>query len=284
MTSWCIPAIACMLLGGSLSLAPAQAGARDIIWEGDDQAVLLAPRDDEGAVPNDHPVALAPAEIERMLASVRFRYADQDPGTSFAVFNAEQVEILGEALATGLASASPSQDVTFSVIGAHRPSPEATIRRNRVTAGRVFFRGQELNLIFGEIQSPYRKKNVYGRVEQDFSPRQFGSRTATEEKDSVLVLDQVAEAESGQATRTDWVTFRPGVAAGDEETGEMASGSAEPANPAAAAPAAPAAGAPPSSLTPDIEARLATLRDLRDKNLISEEAYRKKVDDILKDL
>lgn len=272
----------------TLSLsAPAQVGARDVLWQGDDQAVVLAPREEQSATPNDHPVTLAAAEIERMLASLRFRYKDQD-GSS-AVFNEEQVRILGEAFATGLARATPAQDITFSVIGAHQPSPGAGVRRNRLTAGRVFFREQQLNVILGDVQSPYRKKNIYGRVEQDFHPRQYGSRAAPEDYESVLLLDGDAGI-GARATRADWVEFHASGSV-DEASGDL------PVEPASVDPAVTGAVATgtagsghdtgqssPETIAPPIEERLQTLKRLRDKGLISEEAYRQKVDEILAEL
>lgn len=281
----------------------AQARADALIWEGNDQSVLLAPQDDESAPPNDHPVSLEPRAVEKMLSDLRFRYADQEPDAPpVAVFNSEQVEILGQALVTGLERATPSQDITFSVIGAHRLSPGAFARRNRLTAGRVFFRDGELNLILGEIQSPYRKKNIYGRIEQDFHPRQYGNRAEPREQESLLVGSTLASLHGnpGEDARRDWVVFDPDMASRDpasESRSADAAGSADSA-PAASPAAAPAgAGSATASGTRDaasrrpedagragIEQRLETLKRLRDKELISEEAYRQKVDEILEDL
>jgi hypothetical protein len=297
---WSIALAVCAL---GLTFAPAHARS-DAIWEGNDQSVLLAPQDDEAATPNDHPVSLAPRDIERMLADLRFRYADQEADAPpAAVFNREQIEILGEALATGLTRAAPSQDVTFSVVGAHRLSPGALARRNRVTAGRVFFRDGKLNVILGEIQSPYRKKNIYGRIEEDFHPRRYGSRTAPQEQESLLVGSALARLQAGPdgASRHDWAVFDADLAATDPAAGSPAADeAARPASPAASgqsragpAPAAPgsegtaatrAATLPPGGGLDDIEQRLETLKRLREKDLISEEAYRQKVDEILEDL
>lgn len=297
----------CALATGFCSLA--QAEPDSILWEGDDQAILLVSQDDEAALPNDHPLAMAPDDIESMLSGLRLRYADQEPeATPVAVFTREQIEILGEAVASGLARARPSQDITFSVIGSHRLSLGAFARRNRLTAGRLFHRDGRLNVIFGEIQSPYRKKNVYGQVDEDFYPREYGSRVSAEEHDAILVTSASASLHRGQdGVRGDWVVIDPDLASAEptpspspvEVTAPVAS-EPEPSpaeSPPAAAPASPApalrdtseqpeesARQPKSDDTNDIEQRLETLRRLREKGLISEEAYRKKMDDILEDL
>jgi hypothetical protein len=294
---WRITVVHCALVMALGVLWPtAHARSNAVVWEENDQAVLLATQDDETAAPNDHPVTIGPQVIENMLAGLRFRYRDQEPATpAVAVFNEDQVGILGEALATGLARAGPSQDVTFSVVGAHRLSPGAFARRNRLTAGRVFFREGKLNLIFGEIQSSYRKKNVYGRIDEDFYPRKYGRRATAEEHDSILVANAAASlwGAPGNA-RDDWVVFDLGPARADraapppptartapEESGpEPAAGASRPA-PAATV---DIAGRREEVDAADIERRLETLKRLREKGLISEEAYRQKADEILEEL
>lgn len=255
---WWRAAVAlCVGQAAWLPCPPAHADAGAVIWQGEDQAVLLAPQDGEAPPPNDHPAAVPAPDIERMLSSLRLRRSDQEAeAPAIPVFNGEQVEILGAALAAGLGRATPSQDVTFSIIGAHRLAPDALVRRNRLTAGRAFVREGKLNVIFGELQSPYRKKNVYGRIEQDFHPREYGSRTVRAEAASVLIADGPASLrEDTDGPRYDWVIF----------------------DPAAAAPAATAEDG-------DAEQRLRTLKRLRTEGLISEEAYRAKVDEILEEL
>jgi hypothetical protein len=261
-----------MVLG--LILPTAYARSNAIVWEGEDQAVLLAPQDDETAPPNDHPVSIAPEEMAGMLAGLRLRHADESVETPpVALFNQDQVDILGEALAAGLALAGPTQDVTFSTIGAHRLSPGAFARRNRLTAGRAFFREGKLNLIFGEIQSPYRKKNVYGRTEEDFNPRKYGRRSAAEAHESILVASTAVSLRvAPEGARGDWVLFDPELAGATS-----ASPSGAPAQTDEYVPQ-PAPG------TNNIEQRLETLKHLRDKGLISEEAYRKRLDEILEEL
>ena len=299
---WRIIVVHCslaMVLGVLWSMAYARSNA--VVWEENDQAVLLAPQDDETAPPNDHPVTIRPQVIEKMLAGLRLRYPDQEAETPpVAVFNEDQVDVLGKALATGLARAEASQDVTFSIVGAHRLSPGAFARRNRLTAGRVFFREGKLNLIFGEIQGPYRKKNIYGRIDEDFYPRKYGRRTTAEEHESILVANAPASigGTPGNA-REDWVVFDLELASVDRAPSPPRTAGAAPEEsgpePGASRPAPAAiidsagrreeAAPPPQAAdTADIERRLETLKRLREKGLISEDAYRQKVDEILEDL
>ncbi|CAN5314539.1 hypothetical protein BH24PSE2_BH24PSE2_00080 [soil metagenome] len=276
---------ACGFLLGS----PAPAEADSVLWEGDDQSVVLAPQDDEAASPNDHPATLAPEAIEKMLAGLQLRYTDTEAeGPPLAVFTDEQLAILGEAVATGLARASPSQDIIFSLIGARHLSPGAFARRNRLTAGRVFLRDGQLNLIFGELLSPYRKKNVYGRVDEDFHPRRFGSRAAPEDHDAVLITSASASLHRGpDGERRDWVVFDRALARTEAAPQPELPPAVSP--PAAAPPAPPEAPEPEapepeSGAAADVEQRLKTLKRLRERDLIPEETYRKKIDEILEDL
>jgi hypothetical protein len=285
-----VAACACAMSG--LLHQAAQARSDSIVWEGDDQSVVLAPQDEDTAPPNDHPVTMAPEDIERMLSSLRFRHSDHEPDTPpVAVFTEEQVEILGQALATGLTRAAPSEDVIFSIIGAHQMSPGAFARRNRLTAGRAFFHDGKLNVIFGEIQSPYRKKNVYGRLDEDFYPREYGSRASPDAQEAVLVAStDMSLRTEPQGQREDWVVFDSPVAgaAPPPQADTIAQHPQAVPSPAEArSPSEPpdaAAVDNPVAGSTDIEQRLETLKRLREKELISEDTYRAKVDEILKDL
>lgn len=265
------PVAAFWAVAWALIASSGSAGSDTVIWQGDDQSVFLTPQDAAAAAPNEHPVDLTATEIETLLAALTCKPAEGEADSSAVpVFNRAQLEILGRALSAGLAQADPSQDVAFSVIGAHRLAPGAFAQRNRLTAGRAFVREGRLNVIFGEIHSPYRKKNVYGRLDEDFSPRRYGSRGLPAAQPSVVL------AVAGRDGRPDWVELDPGAApvppSGESAAGGLAAGSSGAASPD-----------PPDDAA-SIERRLQTLKRLREKGLISEEAYRNKVDEILSEL
>ena len=158
-------------------LPSAYAGSNSVVWQRGDQIVQLVKQDDDSAPPNDHPVSTTPGEITAMLKMLRLRYADEESDVApVSVFTKEEIDNLGNAVATGLGRAAPSQDVIFHVIGARRLSPGAFGKKNRVSAGRIFYRDGKFNIIFGQVQTPYRKKNVYGQISEDFYPRNYGSR------------------------------------------------------------------------------------------------------------
>ncbi len=284
-------------------LPSAYAASNAVIWERGDQIVQLV-RQDDSAAPNDHPTSITPAEIEAMLETLRLRYADEDPGgVPLPVFTKTDIDSLGKAFAIGLDRASPSQDLIFHVIGARRLSRGAFARRNRVCAGRVFYRDGNLNIIFGQVQTPYRKKNVYGQIDEDFYPRNYGSRTEAAKHDVVLLTNSATRLyQSSAGVRDDWIVMEPGAAAAaslpddDPELAPAATGvttaaaveatanpSIAPANDNETASGRTEGTSTPSS-TADVEERLKALKQLRERELISEDAYQAKMKEILQDL
>jgi hypothetical protein len=270
--------------------------ANSVIWEDGDQIVQLAGQDDDSAAANDHPKSATSGEITAMLKTLRLRFADEEADSdSISVFTQEELDNLGGAIAIGLGRATPSQDVIFHVIGTRRVSKGSFTKRNRVSAGRVFYRDGNLNIIFGQVQTGYRKKNVYGQTDQDFNPRNYGSRTKTTKHDVVLLANNAASL-----TRDDWFVIEPAAAAtATASPAAKPEPAPPPASPAAAsaaavvvteapasAPAASASGTSAASIEPmpDVEERLETLKRLRDRELISEEAYQSKMKEILQEL
>jgi hypothetical protein len=254
--------------------------ARDVVvlWSSNDQWVKIAPQDDPAASPNDHPAQLASEAISNALAALRIRIVDEDTAAEAqrSVFTAEELRNLAPRIASGLAKAAPRQDVTFSTIGSHPRTAGGLVKDPGVNAGRVFYDDGKLNVIFGELQSGYRKRNVYGQRTEDFTPRQQGSRNKAAEHEWALVPRPGVELRSGEGgVRTDWVAIDSTVVAaspapGVAQTPSTAEGSAE--------------GSGARTPSPDIEQRLQKLKELRDKNLISEEAYRAKMQELLSEL
>jgi hypothetical protein len=242
-----------------------------VIWSANDQWVKIEPQDDAAAVPNDHPAQLASEAISNALAALRIRAVDEDGAAEAqrSVFTAEELRNLAPRIASGLAKAGPLQDVTFSTIGSHPRSTGGLVKDPGVNAGRVFYSDGKINVIFGELQSGYRKRSVYGQRTEDFTPRREGSRTKPVEHAWALAARPGVQLHSNGGVRNDWVEI--------DATAVASSTAAVSQAPAAATPPAAKSGV-------DIEQRLKTLKELRDKNLISEEAYRAKMQELLSEL
>ncbi len=275
---------------GALALVAAVTCAADaprnvvVLWSANDQWVKIEPQDDAAAPPNDHPVQLTSEAISGALAALRIRILDEDTvaGAQRSVFTAEELRDLAPRVVAGLAKAGPRQDVTFSTIGSHPRAAGGLVKDTGVNAGRVFYDDGKINVIFGELQSGYRKRSVYGQRTEDFTPRRQGSRTKAAEHEWALAARPGVELHSNAGgVRNDWVEI---------DAAAVASGAAAVSQAPAAAmpPAATAAGSAEGSAATksgvDLEQRLKTLKELRDKNLISEEAYRAKMQELLSEL
>jgi hypothetical protein len=254
-----------------------------VLWSGDDQWVKIEPQDDPAAAPNDHPAQLDAEAITNALGALQVRLVDSDTGTESdrPVFTLEELGNLAPHVASGLAKAGPRQDVTFSTIDSRPLAAGGLIRKPGVNAGRLFYNDGRLNVIFGELQSDYRKKNVYGQRSEDFTARRQGSRgEATKQKWNLAARPglEFHSANDG-AIRNDWVVIDTAVA-----RSEILAAPA-PAPDAATAPAAAAESASKTGTSDaDLEQRLRKLKELRDKGLISEEAYRAKMQELLSEL
>jgi len=277
--------------------------ADTVIWENGDQIVQLAKQDDDSAAANDHPKSTTPGEIAAMLATLRLRFADEAPELApITVFTQTELDNLSSAIATGLDRAAPSQDIIFHVVGTRRVSPGSITKRNRVTAGRVFYRDDKFNIIFGQVQTALRKRNVYGQIDEDFLPRDYGSRKKPTEHELVLLANNAASIK-----RNDWLVIDSAAAATaasqPDTKPEPTPASASAAVPVVVAESATSPSSTGASSRADkameqaggtstgsagstaaVEERLEALKRLRDRELISEEAYQAKMKEILQDL
>jgi hypothetical protein len=270
-----------------------------VLWSGDDQWVKIEPQDDPAAVPNAHPAPLGPKEISTALGALRVSLKDPDTGAASdrPVFTTSELENLAVHVASGLAKAGPRQDVTFSTIDGRSLAAGGLVRKPGVNAGRVFYHDGRLNVIFGELQSSYRKKNVYGQRTEDYTPRRQGSRSEATEQKWLLAAGPGLEFHSTNDgnIRNDWVVIDTAVArsevqpvpqAGDASARQATS--AVPAAPVAATSTAPAAAGEAAPRTgtsnADLEQRLRKLKELKDKGLITEAAYRARMQELLSEL
>lgn len=279
-----------VIASGALALVAAVTCAADtpreviVLWSANDQWVKIEPQDDAAAPPNDHPVQLASEAISDALAALRIRIVDEDTAAEAqrAVFTAEELRNLAPRIASGLAKAGPRQDVTFSTIGSHPRAAGGLVKNPGVNAGRVFYDDGKINVIFGELQSGYRKRSIYGQRTEDFTPRREGSRTKAAEHEWGLAARPGVELHSDAGgVRNDWVEIDGAAVASSAAAVPQATTAATP--PAATA---TRSGEGPAATKPsvDLEQRLKTLKELRDKKLISEEAYRAKMQELLSEL
>ena len=219
------------------------------LWQSSDQFVALELQDSvsPGPVqPNDHPIELPLDRIAAMLASIDIHATDN--GKPEPLFTRSGVEVLAPQLQQGLRQASPKEDVTFAVIGLH-DALYGLAKSPKVTTGRVFYKEGRLNIIVGLAQQEVRERD-----DRRLAPFTPGVRQKASEGEWQLLPHPGQKGY--KLVRKDWVAFS------DEWLAPVAE-----------------KNVPPKQTTPT--ERLTTLKELKEKGLISEEEYQKKRAQIL---
>jgi len=223
------------------------------------------------AAPSQHPLVVSDATLRAALAPLRNARQKDEP-----LFNDDELAEIVPPLVRALGEVKPDQDVAFAVAGRHG-GWMALVPRS-VTTGRLFRNADELQLIVGMVQEPFESQFLATGY---LVPFESGRRAAPFDK-----AVAIAPA-SGAPRRADWVSLTLVSAPSVPTAAPVA------ATPAAALPSAPpaaAANTAPASRPRDPaffeeqEQRLATLKRLRDRGLISEEEYQQKRREILSQL
>jgi hypothetical protein len=204
---------------------------------------------EKGAPANGHPLRVDAAILVQALGALRF----ESKGAEEPLFAPSEAKDLGKAMAEALAVAEPGEDLELL----------STSKRDAGTFGdslgvtaRVFVRDGRLNLIVHDARLEFVRLYYAEFKEPKF---EYGSRASA----GTVVL----KAAGAELRRPDWVVL-PLVAAAPVVN----------AQPLVPLPAQPAA-TPPS-----LEQRLRDLKHLREQNLITEEDYAKKKEELLKGL
>ncbi|BDT70026.1 hypothetical protein os1_42180 [Comamonadaceae bacterium OS-1] len=242
------------LLGGSTAGDASQRSTWNIH---DFSSVQLVPRE-AGATENRHPAAIAARTLEQLLASVRIP-GGKEPQPLVTALEAEQ---LSDALSQALASATPGQDVVW--VSSERRIPNSIEPPMAVTA-RLFTNADGLQLVVRHARFDFYNQWRGTGITPTFT---YGSRTAA----------GTAQLQSGLATniRADWLVF--------PLTAAMAPALMPKPAPARAAVAAPAPVQRDAAFFNAQELRLQKLKSLREKDLITEQEYQQKRQEILKEM
>jgi len=243
-------------------VSTSHASKEKYFWKSNDQFVALEHQDSFAtgpAEPNDHPVKLTRDRIAAILAAISINATDS--GNPEPLFTKETVQTIAPHILQGLENASPTEDVTFAVIG-HHDALYGLAKSPQVTTGRIFYQAGRLNIIIGLTRQEVRERD--DRRLFPFTP---GSRQKAL-KGEWKILPQ-PDQKGYSLNRKDWVAF----------SDEWRTPVAEQILPAT--PSAPAQPAMRSNDTRTPTERLSTLKELSEKGLISAEEYQKKRAQIL---
>ncbi|MEW9899840.1 SHOCT domain-containing protein [Chitinivorax sp. PXF-14] len=248
----------------------AQANSDTLFKDSEFDYVKLVPADGSG---NQQP---ATVDVETVRATLKLVEL-QDGKHRYPLFTDEERATLGDAFSRGFARAGASQDMVF--LSSDRHGAIGLLAPKLGTSGRVFIRDGMLNLIVGDAHVEYQSQY---RMTKFMYPFQLGERGRASKVQ--LKLAAGAEGAGAHLLRGDWVAL-PLTAAVPAPAARPAPAPAP--VPSATAPAAPAAAPMAMPMMRDgrsVEERLRTLQGLRDKGLVSDDEYRQKRIDILKDL
>jgi len=226
-----------------------------------------------GALPNEHPALLAPEAIQQKLGAIRVQLED---GAEPLFFPQELAE-LAKPLREALSLAEPGEDlllVSSSRRGAGLLSAPLTL------TARLFVKDGALQVILRDVRHNYADAFHGTNVQPEFP---FGSRSKPSQAEM--------RCEGALRTRPDWLAFPLDglrAPAAPVPAPVVPQPAAETPAPRALSPAAAPAAAPAPSGNRDSafyraqEERLRSLKRLRDENLITEDEYQAKRQEILK--
>ena len=238
----------CLSLAAVFLLAPVPAWTaaptRQHRWDLLKYTWVRLERRETGSEPNDHPARIEPATLRPLLESVQIT---GEEGLE-PLFSKNEMDHINGPICAALGQALPEEDVLLFSTFQHSAGifgPALTV------TARIFVKDGQLQIIVKETRLDYATKAL---AEVDPPMPGYGSRTTPGK--AVLRTDRA------RLVRPDWLAFH-----------------LEAAPAAVAAPAA----APAREMTPS-EQRLRNLQRLREQNLITEEEFQKKRQEILKDL
>lgn len=239
------------------------AGSKTVIWETGEGRVALVPQDTGKAVPvtpNNHPAELSNDLIIGLLGSIQVRDTLKDkPGP---LFTEGSLQLIGPYLQQAFREAGPGDDVSFVVVGLYK-TLLGFANRAMVTSGRLFYKDGKLNLVLGIVKQDTRYRA--DGSERDFRLISTGFRqTAAQGEWSLLPTDE----QPFELPRSDWVVLDPKVAF-----------VAKPIPVVQPSPSVAQAGK--KGAERPLTERLATLTELKDKGLITEEEYKVKRQEIM---
>ncbi|MDT0619756.1 SHOCT domain-containing protein [Salinisphaera sp. P385] len=148
-----------------------------------------------GAQPvNDHPAAFDPEQVQALLLSMRIRSADEGVVT---LASPTRLGAVAEGLAEALARAQPNQDV-FLMFFRSRDGRFGFSGERLATTARVFFKEDQLNLVFDELD------NIYSSFrDPQTNPLKPGSRIEVGDVDGERLVER--DTWQWRGDRRDWV-------------------------------------------------------------------------------
>lgn len=263
------------------------------IWRTTQGVVKIV--DAEKTSSNQHPISFSEGDVYFALRAIKvqkkggYSIVSRVRGNQKAVslFLDDDARLLAPFLAQGLRQAGRDKDVFFSLKSSRGGGGGQLLATSDVvTSGRAFYRGNRLNFIFGSALND--ASRATGAI--DSNANRFGirktrktlqGRDGTRKSKSrigveILPTDSVKLARLNGKVRNDWIVV------GLDSAVRAGSGQIRGAQQQQAVTNAPAsAAAAPRISNGSAEDQLAKLKSLREKGLVTEEAYQAQILKIL---
>ena len=256
--------------------ATQQLSKETVVWQSQGQFVTAVAREDQGVdreAANQHPASISGSRLRAELAALKIKLpANAKPVPLFAV---AQLRTLSEQIPLGLQQAGADQDLIFAVVD-EVPLLMGLAHQDFVTTGRVFYRGNRLNLVLGLVREAIKEKD---RRLQPFTP---GSRLRAAKLPGAVTTTSAAA--SFVANRPDWIALALPEEEAQLPVPQAESKSESQTETVSGTPALAPTTSTPARQEKSIEERLRILWDLQANDLITEEEYRAKKESILKEL
>ena len=261
---------------------------------------------------NNHPVELKQSEIKNALDALKFQEKTFLKGEVISsVFSVSQIKTLSESISKGLKNAKADQDIIFVLGGSNRKF--VLLSEKTFVAGRVFYKEDKLNIIIGEFDlvrnAAFERvldPSDQGEINYSFN---FGKRTkkSSRFKESLVGIPGVEQKNIKGKYRTDWLVIDVKFAAesyiankkkkeekpttvAEEELRRQSAQIAKQRREMRAEMARMRKemekqnGSSGGASAKSIEERIATLDQLLEKDLITQEEYNSKRKEILNDI
>jgi len=142
------------------------------LWQYENRYIRIVPQSIRNAPPNDQPVKFTPQQVGIMIDSLtvtlipekRYFTRKSLERQIVPVFTDQELEVLSEAVSSGLEEAGPRDDIVFALTGNHSYLFAGAVKERLVTTGRIFYRDGKLNIIFGAIQADFQESRGAGAL------------------------------------------------------------------------------------------------------------------------
>ena len=272
-------------------VATSVTNAQDI-WRSTKGVVKIV--DAEKTSSNQHPISFSEGDVYFALRAVKvqkkggFNIISKARGTqkSTSLFLDDDARLLAPFLAAGLRQSGRNQDIYFSLKSSRGgKGGQLLASSDVVTSGRMFYRGNRLNFIFGSALNDAGRAtgavdssaNRYGirKTRRTLQGRDGSRKSKSRIGVEILPTDSVKLARLNGKVRADWIVV------GLDSAVRAGAGQIRGSQQQAVTNAPAGAGSAPARSNRSAEDQLAQLKSLREKGLVTEEAYQAQILKIL---